>query len=92
MGATDAADGDESKPRKQLGVLSLSLFLFSQASAGPCGIEETVGAGGIWPAVIGQVAILLLFSVPQAAISVALARRERGNGGFIAVNKHSGAA
>ena len=60
----------------------MSVLLYSQGSAGPCGVEASVAAAGIWLAVLGQVAITVFFSLPQAIISVDLARAETQNGGY----------
>jgi amino acid transporter len=79
--------------RSKVGLLTLVLLLYSQSSAGPCGLEQTVGAAGIWLAIVGQVAMVLLFSLPQAAIAIELSRGVEENGGYtLWAERHLGPA
>jgi len=66
----------------KIGLFTLCMLLFSQASAGPCGLEGIVGAVGIWLSMISQAATVFLFSVPQAFVAVELARGVPENGGY----------
>jgi amino acid transporter len=67
---------------RKIGLFTLCMLLFSQSSAGPCGLEGIVGAVGIWVAILSQVGTVLFFSAPQAIVSVELARGVPENGGY----------
>ena len=74
------AEAERRTPK--IGLFTLCMLLFSQASAGPCGLEGIVGAVGVWLSMISQAATVILFSVPQAFVAVELARGVPENGGY----------
>ena len=79
--------------RNKVGLLTLVALLYSQASAGPCGIEQTVGSAGVWLAIASQAGVVLLFSLPQAIISIELNKGVVENGGYaLWAERHLGAA
>jgi amino acid transporter len=58
------------------------MLLFSQASAGPCGLEAIVGSVGVWLSMLSQAGTVLLFSIPQAVMAIELTRGVTRNGGY----------
>lgn len=69
-------------PQKKIGLFTLCMLLFSQASAGPCGLEAIVGSVGVWLSMLSQAGTVLLFSIPQAIIAIELTRGVTHNGGY----------
>ena len=68
--------------QQKIGLFTLCMLLFSQASAGPCGLEAIVGAVGVWLSMLGQAGTVLLFSIPQAVMAIELSRGVSHNGGY----------
>jgi amino acid transporter len=68
--------------QQKIGLFTLCMLLFSQASAGPCGLEAIVGAVGVWLSMLSQAGTVLLFSIPQAVMAIELSRGVSHNGGY----------
>jgi amino acid transporter len=68
--------------QKKIGLFTLCMLLFSQASAGPCGLEAIVGSVGVWLSMLSQAGTVLLFSIPQAVMAIELTRGVSHNGGY----------
>jgi amino acid transporter len=66
----------------KIGLFTLCMLLFSQASAGPCGLEAIVGAVGVWLSMLSQAGTVVLFSIPQAFMAIELSRGVTHNGGY----------
>lgn len=68
--------------QQKIGLFTLCMLLWSQASAGPCGLEAIVGAVGVWLSMLSQAGTVMLFSIPQAVMAIELSRGVTHNGGF----------
>lgn len=68
--------------QQKIGLFTLCMLLFSQASAGPCGLEGIIGSVGVWLSMLSQAGTVLLFSVPQAVMAIELSRGVTHNGGY----------
>lgn len=68
--------------QQKIGLFTLCMLLFSQASAGPCGLEAIVGSVGVWLSMLSQAGTVVLFSIPQAVMAIELSRGVTHNGGY----------
>ncbi|XP_047077786.1 polyamine transporter PUT1 [Lolium rigidum] len=76
------SSGDAPSLRK-LSMVPLIFIIFYEVSGGPFGIEDTVGAAGPLLAIVGFLALPVIWSIPEALITAELGTMFPENSGFV---------
>ncbi|CAM0944871.1 unnamed protein product [Alopecurus aequalis] len=68
---------------RKLSMVPLIFIIFYEVSGGPFGIEDTVGAAGPLLAIVGFLALPVIWSIPEALITAELGTMFPENSGYV---------
>lgn len=68
---------------RKVSIVPLVFLIFYEVSGGPFGIEDSVGAAGPLLAIIGFLALPVIWSIPEALITAELGTMFPENGGYV---------
>lgn len=68
---------------RKLSIFPLIFIIFYEVSGGPFGIEDTVGAAGPLLAIVGFLALPVIWSIPEALITAELGTMFPENSGYV---------
>ena len=68
---------------RKLSMVPLIFIIFYEVSGGPFGIEDSVGAAGPLLAIVGFLALPVIWSIPEALITAELGTMFPENSGFV---------
>ncbi|KAF6163604.1 hypothetical protein GIB67_022169 [Kingdonia uniflora] len=68
---------------KKVSIISLIFFIFYEESGGPFGVEDDVDAASPLLALIGFLAFTIMWSIPEALITVEMGTMFIENGGYV---------